>query len=106
MRQLLGFSVTASLVAITIAFLVSAGCAGNNAPAATPAPTPGLAVVTTTTPACQPGTTACPDGSCQNFTADNRNCGGCGNICPATFVCLQSQCINSATNVVATPFPH
>ncbi|HUH79339.1 MAG TPA: hypothetical protein VLY83_05520 [Methanoregula sp.] len=91
---------------IVLAFLLAAGCTGgSNAGTATPTPAPQeTPVVTATTPACPAGAGMCPDGSCRNTTNDNQNCGGCGYVCPATFVCLQSQCINSGTNVVATPY--
>lgn len=31
---------------------------------------------------CQPGFTACPDGSCADLNNDMQNCGSCHNICP------------------------
>ena len=90
---------------IVIAFLIAAGCTGGGNAPPTPAPTPTeTPVVTATTPSCPAGMTTCPDGSCRNTSNDNQNCGGCGYVCPITFVCLQSQCINSGTNVVATPY--
>ena len=101
MRTLLCLLVTGTV----IAFLLAAGCTGGSTPATvTPTPVPETPVVTATTPSCPAGMSTCPDGSCRNTTNDNQNCGGCGYVCPVTFVCLQSQCINSGTNVVATPY--
>ena len=100
-------SLNLSCAAILVVFLITAGCTSNSAGTPTPTPVPPTPVVTeTTAPACPAGTASCPDGSCQNTTTDNRNCGGCGNVCPPAFVCLQSQCVNTGTNVIATPYPH
>ncbi len=92
------------LTGIIFAFFLAAGCTGGSN-AVTPAPTPReTVVVPATTPACPPGTDACPDDSCRNTTSNIRNCGGCGNVCPVAFICSSSQCLNPDTGVVAPPY--
>src|SRR5688500_16533470 len=40
---------------------------------------------------CRAGTSRCGNG-CADFTSDSRNCGGCGQACAASQVCVNSAC--------------
>jgi hypothetical protein len=61
---------------------------------APPASTP--AVPATTAGKCPSGQSTCADGTCRDTTSDHDACGGCGNVCPAGYVCKASSCINPA----------
>jgi hypothetical protein len=67
---------------------------------ASPASTPVVTVTTGTK--CLSGQTACADGTCRDTTSDHDACGGCGNVCPAGYVCKASSCVNPAAMTQAT----
>ena len=67
---------------------------------ASPASTPDVTV--TTGPKCLSGQTACADGTCRDTTSDHDACGGCGNVCPAGYICKASNCINPAGMAAGT----
>jgi hypothetical protein len=66
---------------------------------AVPVSTPGITVTTATK--CPSGQAACADGTCRDTTSDHDACGGCGNVCPAGYICKASSCINPAGPTVA-----
>jgi len=100
------------VLAFVVLLLAAAGCttAPQSGPLTTPAETPdqpasavtsvtpvsAASATTTTVAKCPAGQTACADGSCRDFTSDHDACGGCGNVCPAGYVCKASGCVNPA----------
>jgi hypothetical protein len=74
---------------------------------AVPASTPAVTVTTGTK--CPSGQVTCADGTCRDTTSDHDACGGCGNVCPAGYICKASSCINpagptaAATQVTTSP---
>jgi hypothetical protein len=114
------YSLILMAITLVILLMVTAGCvaAPRNGPLtnATETTAQPASVVTTAEPASTPvitvttGTkcpsvqTACADGTCRDTTSDHDACGGCGNVCPAGYVCKASACINPAgTTAAATP---
>jgi hypothetical protein len=50
--------------------------------------------------ACCPSGTACCNGTCTTVNSDPHNCGGCGNVCPAsTPICNQGTCSGCPTGL-------
>lgn len=47
---------------------------------------------TVTDPSCMEGEDLCED-SCIDVTADDANCGGCGVMCGAGLICMESDCV-------------
>jgi len=97
------------ILAFVTLLLAAAGCttAPQSGPLTTPAETPDQPATTTTVAKCPAGQTACTDGSCRDTTSDHDACGGCGNVCPAGFICKASGCVNpaGATAVTKTTAP-
>lgn len=58
---------------------------------------------------CQNGVCTCPSpltncsGSCRPTQADPTNCGTCGNVCPATTICVASRCCKLPGTPGCTP---
>ena len=74
---------------------------------AIPVSTPAVPVMTGNK--CPAGQNNCSDGTCRDLTSDHDACGGCGNVCPAGYVCKASNCVNpagpaaTATQVTTSP---
>lgn len=75
------------------------------AAATTTAPAATTVVSTTTTAKCPTGQNACADGTCRDFATDHDACGGCGNVCPAGYICKASECVNPAMVIVTQAPP-
>jgi hypothetical protein len=82
-----------------------AGTAAGPADAGTTAPAPTTAVPVATAAGCPSGQAACADGTCRDLATDHDACGGCGNVCPAGYVCKASACVNPAGTQAGTAVP-
>lgn len=104
------YSTILRVITLLILLMVTAGCtiAPGNGPltnatqtTAQPASVVTTAVPVSTTAAlgttgakCPAGQSTCSDGTCRDTTSDHDACGGCGNVCPAGYICKASSCMN------------
>ncbi len=58
-----------------------------------PSVTPAPGGTYTATLQCPSGQTACQNSYCADTSADSRNCGSCGSVCPSGMACAAGQCI-------------